>query len=73
MPPFVVMVTKKKPKQVWPKVVKGKHLTVTTHENGETELSWDDEALLQEVRTAIAVYTAKQKSNHQEKYGIKAK
>jgi hypothetical protein len=63
----------KKTKQVWPKIVKGKHLTVTTYENGKTELFWDDEALLQEVRTAIAVYTAKQKSNHQEKYGIKAK
>ncbi len=72
MPPFVIMATKKT-KQVWPKIVKGKHLTVTTYENGKTELSWDDEALLQEVRTAIAVYTAKQKSNHQEKYGIKAK
>ena len=72
MPPFPVMATKK-PKQVWPKVVKGRHLTVTTHENGKTELSWDDEALLQEVRIAIAVHTAKQKSNHLEKYGIKAK
>jgi hypothetical protein len=34
---------------------------------------WDDEALLQEVRTAIAVYDAKQKSKHLEKYGIKTK
>jgi hypothetical protein len=37
------------------------------------ELAWDDEALLQEVRTAIAVYDAKQKSKHLEKYGIKTK
>ena len=73
MPPFLIMVTKKKPKQTWPKVVKGNHLTVTTYENGKTELVWDDEALLQEVRTAIAVHTAKQKSNHLEKYGIKPK
>ena len=46
-----------KPKsQVWPKVVKGNHLTVTTHENGKTELVWDDEALLKEVRDAIMAY-----------------
>jgi YD repeat-containing protein len=41
---------------VWPKVVKGNHLTVTTHENGQTELEWDDEALLLEVREAILAY-----------------
>lgn len=38
---------------VWPKVVQGTHLTVTTHEDGKTELVWDDEALLNEVRNAI--------------------
>jgi YD repeat-containing protein len=53
--------------------VRGSHLTVTTHQDGSVELAWDDEALLQEVRTAIAVHTAKQKSNHLEKYGIKTK
>jgi hypothetical protein len=37
-----------------PKVVKGNHLTVTTYTNGRTELEWDDEALLKEVREAIA-------------------
>ena len=73
MPPFVIMVTTKKSKEKWPRVVHGSHLTVTTHEDGSTELLWDDEALLQEVRTAIAVHTAKQKSNHLEKYGIKPK
>lgn len=35
-------------------VVKGNHLTVITHSDGRTELQWDDEALLQEVRAAIA-------------------
>jgi hypothetical protein len=62
------MVTKRKK---WPKVVKGRHLTVKTHEDGHTELIWDDVALLHEVRTAISVYEAKQKSKHQEKYGAR--
>ena len=35
------------------KIVKGNHLTVTTFPNGRTELVWDDEALLNEVRAAI--------------------
>lgn len=35
------------------KIVKGNHLTVTTFPNGRTELVWDDEALLDEVRAAI--------------------
>jgi len=37
----------------WPRVVVGSHLTVTTYEDGRTELEWDDEALLNDVRTAI--------------------
>lgn len=36
-----------------PTVVVGSHLTVTTWPNGRTELKWDDEALLSEVRNAI--------------------
>lgn len=52
--------TKKKTETVtektteWPKVVKGSHLTVTTHKDGRTELVWDDEALARDVRNAIA-------------------
>jgi hypothetical protein len=38
----------------WPKVNKGSHLTVTTFEDGRTELIWDDEALEKDVRDAIA-------------------
>lgn len=44
-------------KLVFPKettVVKGSHLTVTTHPDGRTELEWDDEALARDVREAIA-------------------
>ena len=40
--------------EAWPKVVVGNHLTVTTYEDGRTELTWDDEALLKEVQEAIA-------------------
>jgi YD repeat-containing protein len=46
--------SKKKANAVWPKVTTGTHLTVTTHEDGRTELQWDDEQLLIEVREAIA-------------------
>ena len=35
-------------------VTVGSHLTVTTHEDGSTELSWDDDALMRDVREAIA-------------------
>ncbi len=38
----------------WPKVVQGTHLTVKTFEDGSTELVWDDEQLLKEVREACA-------------------
>jgi len=37
----------------WPKIQQGTHLTVKTFEDGSTELVWDDEALLSEVRNAI--------------------
>jgi hypothetical protein len=36
-----------------PTVVVGSHLTVITHPDGYTELIWDDEALLRDVRDAI--------------------
>jgi hypothetical protein len=38
----------------WPKISQGTHLTVKTYEDGSTELVWDDEQLLKEVREAIA-------------------
>lgn len=40
----------------WPQVVKGNHLTVTTFEDGRTELVWDDAALAKEVADAIMQY-----------------
>jgi hypothetical protein len=48
------MATRKKKSVAGPSVVKGTHLTVTTHEDGSTTLMWDDEQLLKEVREAIA-------------------
>ena len=41
----------------WPKMNQGSHLTVKTFEDGRTELIWDDEALLRDVREAIAGVT----------------
>jgi hypothetical protein len=38
----------------WPKITQGSHLTVTTYEDGRTELKWDDEALMRDVQNAIA-------------------
>ena len=49
------MATKsKKTKPTYPIEQKGNHLTVITHENGKTELIWDDDALLEEVRAATS-------------------
>ena len=55
------VIEKVKEEITWPKVTKGNHLTVTTHENGKTELVWDDEALAKEVRDAIASVESKPK------------
>lgn len=43
-----------KPSGGWPKINQGTHLTVITYEDGRTELQWDDEQLLKEVREALA-------------------
>lgn len=49
------MATKKKRAEVTGTVVvKGSHLTVTTYPDGRTELEWDDDALLRDVREALA-------------------
>jgi YD repeat-containing protein len=50
---MVSSLIKKAKESLEPKVVKGSHLTVTTHPDGRTELEWDDEALLRDVRAAI--------------------
>jgi len=53
------MATRKKqsgnvPSGGWPKIVQGTHLTVKTFEDGHTELVWDWDALVNEVREACA-------------------
>jgi hypothetical protein len=56
------MATKSKKKEAlvnvpsggWPVINQGSHLTVKTFEDGRTELIWDDEALMRDVREAIA-------------------
>ena len=45
--------TKSKKVDSWPKIEQGTHLTVTTHEDGRTELVWDWDALVSEVRAAL--------------------
>ena len=40
--------------KTYPFITVGTHLTVTEFEDGSTVLAWDDEALLREVRAAIA-------------------
>ena len=37
----------------YPIVTKGSHLTVTTYEDGHTELKWDDAQLQKDVEDAI--------------------
>ena len=53
------MATRKKksenvPSGGWPQINQGTHLTVKTFEDGHTELVWDWDALVNEVREACA-------------------
>lgn len=48
------------PRGGWPKITQGSHLTVKTFEDGHTELVWDDEALVRDVREAISAYEIEQ-------------
>lgn len=47
------MATKKKAVE-YPIITKGSHLTVIQHEDGKTELVWDDAQLLKDVEEALA-------------------
>ena len=51
------------PSDGWPQISQGTHLTVKTFEDGSTELVWDDEQLLKEVREAIASVDDKPKKS----------
>jgi hypothetical protein len=48
-------------------IVVGSHLTVITHGDGTTTLKWDDEALLNDVRAAIATIESKPKTKRAKK------
>ena len=71
------MATRKKSANVpsggWPKIVQGTHLTVKTFEDGHTELIWDDEALLSEVRNAILKAESSIQVTQETKPAVKAK
>lgn len=47
----------------YPKVTSGTHLTVIEYGDGRTELKWDDEQLLAEVREALASVTPASKKS----------
>lgn len=51
------------PANGWPKMQQGSHLTVKTFEDGRTELVWDDDALLRDVRNALTEYENSVKVN----------
>lgn len=54
-------------------IQKGSHLTVTTYPDGRTELVWDDEALLSEVRNAILKAESVMPVTNEVKPAVKAK
>jgi hypothetical protein len=50
-----------KPNEIDQPTIKiGSHLTVYTYPDGNVELKWDDEALLRDVRNALAQYDKEQ-------------
>ena len=72
------MATRKKklenvPSGGWPKMVQGTHLTVKTFEDGHTELIWDWDTLLSEVRNAILKAESVMPVTNEVKPAVKAK
>lgn len=53
----------------WPRLVQGSHLTVKYFEDGRTELIWNDEALLDEVKSAILSVNQQENENGNSKTG----
>ena len=56
-----------------PTIVKGSHLTVTTYPDGKTELEWDWDALVSEVRNAILKAESVMPVTKEVKPAVKAK
>jgi hypothetical protein len=72
------MATRKKklenvPSGGWPKIVQGTHLTVKTFEDGHTELIWDWDALVSEVRAACLKAESVMPVTKEVKPAVKAK
>ncbi len=61
------------PANGWPKMQQGTHLTVKTFEDGHTELVWDWDALLSEVRNAILKAESVMPVTNEVKPAVKAK
>ena len=57
----------------WPKIGQGTHLTVKTFEDGNTELVWDWDALVSEVRNAILKAESVMPVTNEVKPSVKAK
>ena len=53
----------------WPRIEQGSHLTVIYHEDGKSELKWDDAALTQEVNAAILSVNQQETENGNSKIG----
>jgi len=73
------MATRKKketanvPSGGWPKIQQGTHLTVKTFEDGHTELVWDWDALVSEVRAACLKAESVMPVTNEVKPAVKAK
>lgn len=48
----------------WPKVVQGSHSTITTYEDGTTEIVTDWAALAKDIDTAISAYEKKHRGKN---------
>ena len=46
----------------WPKITKGSHITITEHQNGRVEMTWDWEQLNKDINNAIREYEHSQSS-----------
>jgi len=57
----------------WPRLVQGSHLTVKYFEDGRTELIWNDEALLDEVKSAILSVNQQENDNGNSKASKQSK
>jgi hypothetical protein len=48
----------------WPKVTQGSHSTITEHEDGRVDMTWDWDKLNKDINDAISQWSESQKINH---------